>query len=136
MKKKWAILLSVVCLVVLGGIVYYSFYYKEHFYGSVGGVFLAEEYEEKYKDVVRDINVHKTRYDKLLITHEIDLDGGSLTFELYDPNNRLIKSGKVTNGQIYAEKLELPPIKGEWRVEYHTNAQTNGQYNLTLESSD
>ncbi len=134
MKKKWKIVLVAFFIALAGGITYCSFFYKEHFMRLAEGVFLSEEYEEKYKNVTREITVNKSRYDKLLIKHEIDLDGGSLTFELFDPNNSLVRSGKVTKEQIYSEKLEVTPIEGKWRVQYHTNKDTNGKYSILLES--
>ncbi|EJL47475.1 hypothetical protein BAG01nite_19500 [Brevibacillus agri] len=134
MQMKWRIVFIAVFIALAGGISYYSFFYQEHFMRTAEGVFLSDEYEEKYKQVVREITVNKTRFDTLLIEHEINLDGGSLTFELFDPNNRLVQSGEVTKDQIYAEKLEVTPIKGKWRVQYHTNKDTNGKYMLSLES--
>ncbi|MGG3842913.1 hypothetical protein [Anoxybacillus kestanbolensis] len=134
MSKKLLLLFGSLTFIVLLGILYYTFIYKETFESSAEGLFLPEQYEEKYRVFEATIEVNKIKYEKLHIDHRIQLKGGSLTYELYDPKGNIIDRGEVTIAQPLNKQLNVTPQKGVWRAKYYTNKDTDGKYILLLKS--
>ncbi|MEB3750428.1 MULTISPECIES: hypothetical protein [Geobacillus] len=136
MSKRgiWSVIAVVVIAMILGG-GYYVFFYKQNFESSAEGTFLPEEYEEQYSVFKTTIDVNKTKFDQLLIEHRIDLRGGSLKYELYNPNGQLIEKGEVKAGAPFEKTLKVKPIKGEWMAKYYINKETDGHYVLKMKSS-
>ena len=78
--------------------------------------------------------MNKIKYEKLHIDHRIQLKGGSLIYELYDPKGNIIDRGEVTATQPLNKQLNITPQKGVWRAKYYTNKDTDGKYILLLKS--
>ncbi|WP_241737718.1 hypothetical protein [Anoxybacillus flavithermus] len=62
MSKKLLLLFGSLTFIVLLGILYYTFIYKETFESSAEGLFLPEQYEEKYRVFEATIEVNKIKY--------------------------------------------------------------------------
>ncbi|EMT46102.1 hypothetical protein [Anoxybacillus flavithermus] len=133
MGRKLLLLFSSLTFVVLLSILYYTFIYKETFESSAEGLFLPEQYEEKYRVFETTIEVNKTKYEKLHIDHRIQLKGGSLIYELYDPKGNVVDRGEVTIAQPLSKQLNVAPQKGLWKAKYYTNKDTNGKYILVFQ---
>lgn len=134
MSKKLLLLFGSFTFIVLLAVLYYTFMYKETFESSAEGLFLPEQYEEKYRVFEATIEVNKIKYEKLHIDHRIQLKGGSLAYELYDPKGNIIDRGEVTATQPLNKQLNMTPQKGVWRAKYYTNKKTDGKYILLLKS--
>ncbi|WP_434748298.1 hypothetical protein [Paenibacillus amylolyticus] len=131
-SKKW-ISISVIALILIVAIgVWYANSRPDTFIKEAGGNIYADDYEEKFNEIESKVEVTPKKLTDLVIKSYVDLDQGSLKYELYDPNGALVESEQITQDKSYSKEITVKYTPGIWVAKYYINSKTNGSYNVTL----
>lgn len=65
--------------------------------------------------------------EKLELSLDLQVESGTVAFEVTDPFGKVVWRGDVTGGGRLSDGRELPPVQGRWRLDLDLQ-QATGRY--------
>lgn len=93
--------------------------------------FLKKDYNEENYPIVREINVNKVRYEKLIVLIQAELEEGKLSYEVMDPSGQVRISDSFSEGD-YEKLEEFEPKRGFWKVIIQVDEHDQGRIRVAF----